>query len=87
MRMLVARIFLVLIVFSIVPPLVQDANALPPICSWIQGSGCNWRLQCDEWCGVDVYGTGDGWTMEIQCTSGDGGTWSGSGEWGGECPN
>ncbi len=85
MRKVTIITMLLLIVLSLAPPLIQEAQARAVICSWIRGTGCNWRGQCDDWCGVDVFSTGGGWEMVITCASGDGGRWSGNGEWGGNC--
>jgi hypothetical protein len=44
---------------------------------------CVWST--DE-CLTAVYQYESYWTMYITCTDGSGGTWTGSGQWGGICP-
>lgn len=52
------------------------ALALPPaLCAWSSGG-----------CDVIVLSSGEAWVMVMGCTDGTGGTWSGTGAWGGDCP-
>lgn len=45
---------------------------------------CVWST---EECITAVYQYETYWAMWIACTDGDGGYWTGNGQWGGECPS
>lgn len=61
----------VLLLTALLPML---SLAEEPLCSWSQ-NGCT----------TTVYQWTNSWAMVIDCGS-EGGSWSGSGEWGGYCP-
>lgn len=62
-----------------------QVNAKDLLCSRITAGGCNLALLCKYTCSLRVEGDSSGWRMNIECSDGMSGTWSGAGEWGGDC--